>query len=181
MDNAQKLIEIDKDGLFKKEQNSVGKELKDLILENYHPQYRFIENISVIDNECIAKITVDKYPYAKESAFNYVTSTSFSLIISQVVYVFIAELLRRRFYTNLNKFTLEKFILMRDNGDLLFTKNNFTFKKKLMKNEPFSFRVKMRAMKKMKNFVCASIVVSVENHLQGDAMLVAGPLNKYDI
>lgn len=178
---AHKLSGINKISLFEKDQHSVKDELVDLILENYHPQYRFIDNISVIDNECIAKITVDKYPYAKETAFNYVTSTSISLILSQVVYVFIAELLRRRLYENLNKLTLDKFILMRDNGDLLFTRNNLTFKKKLMKNEPFDFQVTMRAIKIMKNFVCANIDVSVENHLKGDAMLVAGPLEKYAI
>lgn len=171
--------EIPKRENFKKE--CIDKDFINLILENYHPQFRFIESVSVKKNECISIINVDKYPYAKESAFNYVTSTSISLILSQAVYIFVAELIRREQHSDIGNFTLNKFLSMRNNGDLLFTRNNFVFKRKLMRNCNFEFRVNLKALKRMRNFVCASLDINIENHLYGDAMLVAGPLDKYHI
>ncbi len=70
---------------------------------------------------------------------------------------------------------------MGDNGHLLFARNNFEFRRKILKNKKFQFILEMKSSKRLRDFVCGKFLLEVPGHLTGDAMLVAGPLSNYNL
>ena len=150
------------------------------VLSIYLDEYRFVRKAVLIDqNRCDAYVKVGAYPYTAKKTFNYVTSTSISLLLSQVSYIFVAQLIKDNAFPELDGLSLRSFLQMRDNGDLLFTKNNFTFRKKVKIDEEVRFTMELTARKRMSNFVCGKFNLCIPGRLKGDAMLLAGPLDKY--
>lgn len=158
----------------------IDKCLIENVLSIYLDEYRFVKKAVLIDqNRCDAYVKVGAYPYTAKKTFNYVTSTSISLLLSQVSYIFIAQLIKDNAFPELEGLSLRSFLQMRDNGDLLFTKNNFTFRKKVEIDEEVRFSMELTASKRMSNFVCGKFNLCIPGRLEGDAMLLAGPLDKY--
>ncbi len=158
--------------------NLSNNEIIDLILENYHPKYRYVKSFQGDSKSIQAEIIIDSYPYAKESAFSYVTSTTLSLLLSQVSYVLFLNLILNYNVESLNRINVKKLLELRDRGNLLFTKNNFIFRKKINKNTKFVFNMRLVSSKDMKDFICCKIDFNVNGHLSGDAVVVAGPIQQ---
>ena len=154
-----------------------NKEIINKVLENYFQEFRFVKSFIADEATCDAEVLVDSYPYAGESAFSYVTSTSISLLLSQVSYIFIANLIINYNHKFLDGIDLQTFLKMRDNGNLLFTRNNFEFRKKIPKKVAFKFKMRLLLSKRLRDFVCGKFSFEVPGYLVGDAMLVAGPLS----
>jgi hypothetical protein len=171
---------VKKEAVIDHENKMIDKRLIENVLSIYLDEYRFVKKAVLIDqNRCDAYVKVGAYPYTAKKTFNYVTSTSISLLLSQVSYIFVAQLIKNNAFPELDGLSLRSFLQMRDNGDLLFTKNNFTFRKKIRINEEVKFTMELTARKRMGNFVCGKFNLCIPGKLKGDAMLLAGPLDKY--
>ena len=172
--------DVKKEEVIDHKNKIIDKYLIENVLSIYLDEYRFVKKAVLIDqNRYDAYVKVGAYPYTAKKTFNYVTSTSISLLLSQVSYIFVAQLIKDNAFHELDGLSLRSFLQMRDNGDLLFTKNNFTFRKKIRINEEVKFTMELTAIKRMGNFVCGKFNLCIPGMLKGDAMLLAGPLDKY--
>jgi hypothetical protein len=98
------------------------------ILDIYLPEYQYVTGVSVRDLTMKCKLRTNPYPFTNRRVFQYITSATAALMVSQLTYVLIGSLVILRYPPLLAFFgDLQKFRMARDDAKLMFGRLEFRF------------------------------------------------------
>lgn len=146
-------------------------------LDNYDEKFLYLKKLEFQNPlNFRASIRAAEYPYAKAGSFSYLTSTAFSVALSQACYTAFAHRIQNGGISSLEGLDMDDYFRLRNDGQLVFSRLETSYLEKIMLGDDFELEGTFAHSKRFKSMCISKLRYQVKNKLYGDATLIAGPL-----
>lgn len=136
-------------------------------LSIYRPEYILIERVRYKPKRIIGKFRKFVYPFTYNQIFKYVTATMAIFLLGQLLYVFVALVIKYKSEKAIRDISLMEYLLIIKKARAYIIKIDMKFSSMVVNNDNIEINMGLLSVKRIKNLIYAKIEYEIRHGISG--------------